>query len=92
MGKRYTLTAQESAKFFAQYNGCNGLVRSGINQDKVHIDTLMARLRPKFSFTVLKTVITAGPRQATIQLLLPKSSGSFSKLILAQPVVRIKVV
>ena len=36
---RGVLTAQESAKFFAQYNGCNGPVRSDINQDKVHIDT-----------------------------------------------------
>ena len=33
------LTAQESVQFFAQYNGCNGPVRSDINQDKVHIDT-----------------------------------------------------
>ncbi|MDP6995148.1 MAG: CocE/NonD family hydrolase [Candidatus Poribacteria bacterium] len=33
------LTAQESVRFFARHNSCNGPVRSDINLDKVHIDT-----------------------------------------------------
>jgi len=37
--RRGMLTAQESVRFFARHNSCNGPVRSDINQDKVHIDT-----------------------------------------------------
>ena len=37
--RRGMLTAQESAKFFAPHNSCQGPIRSDINQDKVHIDT-----------------------------------------------------
>ena len=36
---RGMLTAQESVKFFARHNSCQGPIRSDINQDKVHIDT-----------------------------------------------------
>ena len=36
---RGVLTAQESAKFFARHNSCQGPIRSDINQDKVHIET-----------------------------------------------------
>ena len=36
---RGMLTAQESVKFFARHNSCDGSIRSDINQAKVHIDT-----------------------------------------------------
>jgi len=36
---RGMLTTQESVKFFARHNSCDGSIRSDINQAKVHIDT-----------------------------------------------------
>ena len=37
--RRGLLTAQDSVRFFARYNSCQGPIRSDINQNKVHIDT-----------------------------------------------------